>query len=142
MKTAFFSRIDKELQQDSARCAAAKPRTGKRSGRSAGRQSKTLRMAAKMHQSEFGSRSAQSRQSALARIDTGVPAGPIGPIRVPSDRRGPEAKREAGAIACRVIKAGAAPATVNGECLSNKATGAWHREGITAMETREPGDLP
>jgi len=38
---------------------------------------------------------------------------------------------------------GAAPATVSGERLSNRATGAEkHWEGQTAAATREPGNLP
>ena len=54
----------------------------------------------------------------------------------------PEAKREAGATVRGRFKAGAAPATVNGELLSLYATGAKHREGETAATTRKPGDLP
>lgn len=41
------------------------------------------------------------------------------------------------------MHAGAAPATVSGEPLSNEVTEAMRlREGRTAATTREPGDLP
>ena len=63
-------------------------------------------------------------------------------VVVLSVRFGSAAKRESGAPP-QSGYAGAAPATVSGERLSNRATGAKkHWEGQAAAVTREPGNLP
>ena len=70
-------------------------------------------------------------------------------LRLMSSRRGSVAPRPDRQLRGNPVRrrkggyAGAAPATVSGERLSNRATGAEkHWEGQTAAATREPGNLP
>ena len=62
---------------------------------------------------------------APADIDLAGPPRQCVHVRDFRSENGPEAKREAGAVLREEAKAGAAPATVNGELLSLDATGAY-----------------